>query len=380
MKTKKVGILTFHKSINYGSVLQCWALQKTIEKLGYKVEIIDYEPKIYKNLYGLFNNKWKHNLNVLPVVAFRFFQDKAFSNFRNKELNLSEYKYFYDSDYSRFNEYDAIVCGSDQIWNLNAVDCDDIFFLPFHIHGRKLAYAVSINNTNFSETRANEHLRDDIIDFNFISEREKSGAQKISSFIDNKKKIYSCLDPTLLHTRSDFEIITSKRFIKQPYIFLYNVWSGTDGFDSALKLSERLHLPIYTGFMGRTFSSVYRIEKMGIKVELLHTSPSDFLSLIKHADWVVTDSFHGTAFSLIFEKNFISINKLDQNGNPCNDERISNILQSIGLSDHFITVKEVNNFNFKNKIDYKAVTDKRMELANISIDMLCNAIEGRLDS
>lgn len=378
---KKIGILTFHKSINYGSVLQCWALKDLLASRGYSVEVIDYEPKAYNRLYGVYlKGKVKHNLNVAPVAKYIRRQQEGFAAFRNNTLNLSPEKYFYDSDLSLLDKYDVIVCGSDQIWNLAADDCDPIYFLPVKTRGRKVAYAISSNDTNYDEPEATDELRSWILDFDYLSEREETGAEKLEKFLGYKKRVDTNLDPTLLHVKADFDRIASSRIEKEPYIFLYNVWSGRDGFEAARRLSKRLHMPVYTGFMSRTFKGLIKAGVKGIRVEKNYTSPSDYLSLIKYADWVVTDSFHGTAFSLIFEKKFITVNSRNTDGSLKNDRRLLNILGEVGLADRYIPVSEVDRFDLIKDIDYGRVTSKRMEVANESIGRLINAIEGNLDS
>lgn len=377
----KVGILTFHKSINYGSVLQCWALRDILVKHGYDVEVIDYEPDSYYQQYGLYQKgRTKHNVNVYFASHWIKRQNNLFAEFRERTLNLSKEKYKSSSNFSSLNKYDVIICGSDQIWNLKALDCDPIYFLPFHTAGRKVAYAVSINDATYKEEKATDDLRKEILNFDYISEREKSGADKLENFIHHEKKVDTCLDPTLLHKKSDFDSIVSERVEKEPYIFLYNVWSGHDGFNAASRLSKRLNLPAYTGFMGRTLKSIVKVESRGIKVEKKYTSPSDYISLIKNAEWVVTDSFHGTAFSLIFEKQFISVNEVNPEGTKKNDERLTNILGQLGLLDRYITVDDVDSFNLNMPIDFRTVTAKRMKMADESIHKLISAIEGSLNS
>ena len=131
-KNLRIGILTFHKSINYGSVLQAYALSKTLKDAGYSVEIIDYEPQRYEEIYSLYlkNNSLHHVLsNVLKRFPYRVaYKNRvnAFKNFRQTYLPLSKEKYFFDSDLEVLNDrYDVLIVGSDQVWNVFAYDCDD---------------------------------------------------------------------------------------------------------------------------------------------------------------------------------------------------------------------------------------------------------------
>lgn len=376
----KIGVLTFHKSINYGSVLQTWALCKVLK--NYETYVIDYEPDKYKQLYGTFSlkNGFKYNLNrLLNILAIKN-QINKFAEFRDNHLNCTTKYSSANINEEILNSFDVVITGSDQIWNVHAEDADNIFFLPYPIKGKKIAYACSVNNTNFLEPRCNDKLKKFILDYDFISIREKSGASKVKSFIDDKKNIYTMLDPTLLNTKEVYEEITNDRIIKEPYIFLYNVWSGFTAIEAAKIISGITGLPVYTAMMDSRIKQILKIEKEGIKVETKHTSPEDFLSLIKYSDMVITESFHGTAFSLIFEKQFVCINSKNSYGKLKNDERIINILNIVDLEDRYISIEDIPNFDFTKSIDYQNVTKKRLEKAEYCKSILFDAIEGKVKS
>ena len=377
---KKIGILTFHKSINYGSVLQAWALCTALKE--YNISIINYEPDVYKQNYGLvsLDKGLKYNINrLLNYIAINR-QIHGFAEFRHKYLPLTQKCTSLDISENTFAKFDAIITGSDQIWNVHAEDADDAFFLPYNINAKKIAYACSINNTDFTEKRCDEKLKKWISDYDFISIREKSGADKVSHFLNGEKIIYTVLDPTLLNTKDAFDAITNNRIVKSPYIFLYNVWSGKEAVKAAKKISEITKLPVYTAMMDSRIKQILCAEKQGIRVETRFTSPKDFLSLIKYSELVVTDSFHGTAFSLIFEKKFVCINPTDKFGHLKNDERITNILDITNLKERYISMDDIDNFDFNKKIDYTTVTQKRMKEAERCKKLLIEAIEGRTNS
>lgn len=377
---KKVGILTFHKSINYGSVLQAWALSRVLH--NYDVSIINYEPIVYKKIYGVFSFSRgpKHNVNRLINYTAIKNQIRNFADFRQEYMTLTQKCTANDVSINSFKQYDAVITGSDQIWNVHAEDSDDVFFLPYKLNAKKIAYACSINTTDFTEKRCDENLKKYMLDYDFISIREQSGAKKVAKFLNNKKSIYTVLDPTLLNSKENFDTITNERIVNEPYIFLYNVWSGLVAVEAAEKISKLTGLPVYTALTDTRIKQIIRIEKAGIIIEKKHTSPQDFLSLIKYADLVITESFHGTAFSLIFEKNFVCINSKDNNGKLKNDERIINILGITGLMNRYISVDDIETFDFNENIDYKIVTSKRMKEAARSKELLIGAIEGTVKS
>lgn len=367
----KIGILTFYKSINYGSVLQAWALQHVLEQDGHDVEMIEYTPAAYNDLYGLFVvpsnwNSVKYDIKRLLLATTIKRQKTLFERFRNKYLNLSLQKYEENSSLTEMvQNYDCIVCGSDQIWNVRALDCDKVYFLPIKTSIGKIAYAVSVNDTDFTENICNEELRRWIDDFSAISAREKSGSLKIESFIQQSNRVQTVVDPTLLNSKEEYFKICSPRFITPRYIFLYNVWSNGDVVDAAICLSKKMNLPIYSALMKRDIKIIRKLRKKGIHVETKNTAPEDFVSMIRYADFVVTDSFHGTAFSLIFEKEFVSINERIEKKMK-NDERILSILQRIGLEDRYLTLEKLSEMEEIKNIDYKEANYKKKELCEES--------------
>ena len=375
---KNIGLLTFHKSINYGSVLQAWALTKTISK-KYNVEVIDYKPNQYEYLYNLYRswntiNNFKYNLKRIPLRKAIKNQSYLFKKFREEQLPLSQIEYNSANANKVADYYNAIVVGSDQVWNLRAKDCDSVFFLPFSFNGKKVSYACSINDTDYTEERCSDALKNQICNFDFISVREKSGSEKLQNYILNKKKVYTLLDPTLLCDKEEFESLLSDRIIKENYIFLYNVWTSEAGIQAAKYISEKFNMPVYTIMTASNIKEIKLLEKKGINVEKVKTSPSDFLNYFRYASYIVTESFHGTAFSLIFERPFVCVSK------RTNDERLVNILELVDLKDRYIKPNNLTEFDFTSQIDYVRVNEKRRSKANDCIEALYQAIEGEKKS
>lgn len=372
----KIGILTFHRSINYGSVLQAWALEQFLLDCGYNVEIINYKPKEYEAIYGLFDKGKskiivKENIKRLLYLDLFIYQMRTFQKFRNKYLKQSDKEYFYDSDFEKLGErYNCIICGSDQIWNVRARDCDPIYFLPTSHTYKKIAYAVSINSMDFTEQYDFEKIKQWIKDFDYISVRENSGADKLSHFLH--QKIQTAMDPTLLFDKKKYDCICSDRIIDSKYIFMYSVTYNDDVITKAVELGKKSGLPVYTISITRSASILLKLNRKGIKVLRWRSSPSDFLSCIKYADFVVTDSFHGTAFSVNYEKNFIAVNDRTSQG-YVNDERIVSLLNMLGLEKRYISggdeLKNVRN------IDYLQVSPQKDKMINESKNKLCQILE-----
>ena len=265
---EKIGILTFHKSINYGSVLQSWALSRVISK-RFVVEIIDYEPQNYEFLYANYRqwNSWnniKYNLKRMPLSSALNNQQQLFKKFRDKQLPLSRKKYNYNNGCDIKEEYKGIVVGSDQVWNIRAKDCDPIFFLPFNYSGKKVSYACSINDTDYTEKNLPSNLASEICDFDFISIREESGKNKLEQFIAKQKKVYTLLDPTLLCNSSEYDSLLNDRIVDGKYIFLYNVWTSEAGIQAAKFLSEKLNMPVYTIMTASNVKEINLLKKSGV--------------------------------------------------------------------------------------------------------------------
>ncbi|HJH90308.1 MAG TPA: polysaccharide pyruvyl transferase family protein [Fusicatenibacter saccharivorans] len=375
---EKIGILTFHKSINYGSVLQSWALSRVISK-RFVVEIIDYEPQNYEFLYANYRpwkswNNIKYNLKRMPLSSALNNQQQLFKKFRDKQLPLSRKKYNYNNGCDIKEEYKGIVVGSDQVWNIRAKDCDPIFFLPFNYSGNKVSYACSINDTDYTEKNLPSNLASEICDFDFISIREESGKNKLEQFIAKQKKVYTLLDPTLLCNSSEYDSLLNDRIVDGKYIFLYNVWTSEAGIQAAKFLSKKLNMPVYTIMTASNVKEINLLKKSGILVDTVRTSPSDFLNFFKYASYIVTESFHGTAFSLIFEKPFVCVS------NRTNDERLNNILTLVGLKDRYMKLGELQTFDLKQEIDYEIVTEKKEKRAEECIELLYKAIGGEAKS
>lgn len=384
-KVIKIGIITFHKPINYGSILQAWALQKVFQNNGYYSEIIDYEPQELKHLYET-SIKDARGFKRIVKRMFLFrrtvdLQRKRFDDFKKNNLSISESQFYYDSDFSGIsNAYDILVSGSDQVWNTNIMDCDPVFFLPFPFAGKKIAYACSVNEGCANDRFKEDWLRKWLNQYSFISIRETSGVDKVDSFLKNTKKIYNTLDPTLLLDEHTYRSLMGDRIVDEKYIFLYNMWTKTEGLKAAKLISKKLGLPVYTLTNQMDLIRISKYIINGIKVDLTHIGPKDFLNFIYHAKFVLTDSFHGTAFSIIFNKQFLSLNSHVDKVTYKNDERLISILSHESLKERFIKIEDIYGFDLSKQIDYKKVNQYIDSVKIQSLEWLIGAIEGKIQS
>ena len=178
----------------------------------------------------------------------------------------------------------------------------------------------------------------------------------------------------LLQTKEVFAAIASKRIVEKPYIFMYCANYQESTIRTAQKVSKLLEKPVYTVLVCRSATQIAKLKESGIRIIRDKNRPEDFLSFVMNSDLVLSDSFHGTAFSIIFEKKFFSVNDYI-NGEYVDDERIRNILGELGIPERYIKEEDIQNLDFQKEIDYTVVTGKRLELAENAIKDITKAIE-----
>jgi hypothetical protein len=366
---KKVGILTMHRVLNYGSALQAYTTQEAIKRLGFEVEIIDYHfPNNYHRRYV----KKSRIKKVLSFVLhlFRGFPLKRkavfFDAFYDKYFKLSAPFLSPDELKENFPVYDIYVAGSDQIWNFRNTFDDYSFLLPF-VPGdkRKISYASSFANIEIPDiykTNYSSYLAE----FSFISVREYNSQRLIRSLIDRHAEI--CLDPTLLLQRRDYETIASNSTVKidQAYILVYVLQYAYNPYPFVTEFIKKLYKQTGMHIVLLDFSSK---QFLGVRdVTNLHDAvgPSEFLWLFLNASLVVTTSFHGTAFAINFERPFFAI--IDDKSKA--DDRIFNLLTLCNCTDRAVQKNSNLNAEFDIQMDFEPVTKELAKVRHHSVSFL----------
>ena len=316
----RIGIITFHFVLNYGGVLQAYALSKCLKKMGHDAYFIDYQPDYHVKRY-----QWKwdycglHPTNIIFAVL-----RKRFNDFTSKHLKLTSRLYNSLEDLQAGPpEAEAYICGSDQIWNAEITNFDPAYFLCFAPENiKKISYAASFGKTNFTEMQQRK-LREYIEVIQSLSVREQNGVNFISDFTD--RKAACVLDPTLLIT--DYDEVTSQNCIKDEYILVVNLLNNPLINQTADFISKQLCLK-------KVVLNKYSLKDLAWDEKRLYPSPDGYLGLIKNAKFVVTNSFHGTVFSIVFKKKFI-VTALSGHSSQKNS-RMTELLNKIGLSRFFI--------------------------------------------
>lgn len=324
---KNIGILTFHDTLNYGATLQCYALQKTIEEMGASVEIIDYKCPRFEKEYSPFyvsQKKVKKIAYMLCAIKMNCKKQKKKRVFHQKYLKLSQ-KYFKETIAESNKNYEMFIVGSDQVWNWKLTDFDKTYFLDFVDEGRrKISYAASFG-LNDIDVEYQDIYRKLLQGYDKISVREKRGMVLLRQLGISDSELVS--DPVLLLNRTCWEEIATVPKMND-YILLYTI-NNTDAYEYAKKLSQRtnkkliyLSAPLKAPFYGK------KIREIG---------PDEFVGWFLNAAYIVTDSFHGTVFSVLFQKQFVSFQK-DKNRGV--NSRIKSMLEILALEKRAVENKE----------------------------------------
>lgn len=331
---RKIGIITFHNTYNYGACLQAYALQNYLSSRGHDVEIIDYDSNITKH-YNLILPKFRKNLlllmqqlcgNVKHYKSRKYNADN-FKAFTKKYLKLSNkhYKNIRRLKKDTLN-YDTLICGSDQVWNGDLVGkCDEGYLLNFGPDFvMRISYAASIGLDAIPQKYIPK-FKKYLTRFDAISVREHDAVLQIKEL--SSKEVSVVLDPVFLISKEEwiqnFDLVDNSH---SPYIFVYSV-TINPFLDECVK-----QLVNQTGLKVVCFNSENQYPE--ILKSIRSCRPDEFVNYIYHAEYVISNSFHAAALSIIFEKKFFVIPHATLNS------RIKNLLTIVGLEERQISKHE----------------------------------------
>lgn len=342
---QKIGLLSYQFWYNYGTCLQAYALWKTIQKLGFDSEYIDFGwqyPQYPEN---------KSILTLLKKILKKLLLKNdteskiLFDRFRKEYIKESE-----PVDIKKLSDIEAdyrtFIVGSDQTWNPDCVE--ELYFKVFLLsfvkdNRKKCAYAPSIGR-NFIDEHCKELYKKYLSDFHFISCRETSGCKILSEVLE--KNISQVLDPTLLLTSADWNSVAHSPTADKDYILCYILGEKKSICDFAKKiaLSQGKQLYILAGN--------FKICRQYKKYVLSGVGPSEFVGLIKHCSCLITDSFHGTIFSINFNKDFYAFYKRVGGASESDNSRMLDTLRQFGLEKR---LRQDNDQELGTRIDYSCV-------------------------
>ena len=319
---KKIGVITFHDYDNYGAILQSYALQKCLIDQGNDAEIIDYSCPFIKHPFGL-NSLRTRGLAVYLYTAIGHIcylpRRKKCNDFR-KQIRYSRPVAEADLP-SVGKEYDCYISGSDQIWDYKLTNFDKTYFLPFVDGGKKkYSYAASLGE-HLPPPEYEAEYKKLLSDYDCILSREDYGAEAIRCLIGEKPAVVC--DPTLLLSGEEWAGFCKTPSGKGKYILVYQLGLSKKMVRAAKKIAKETGCRIeYVPF------PLVGAVKCHIN---LSAGPAEWMGLIKNAEYVLTDSFHGVIFALLFNRPFFMISK----GQHVN-RRAEELLNKIGLSERII--------------------------------------------
>ena len=343
----KVGILTILNVNNYGAELQCCALYRKLQQLGYDAEVINFLFGIHPE--HVFDGEKRTvpiplkqliKVKLLPVVQNMFcmfhqknkrLRNKRFDEFHAKYNHLTSTVYpSVKSLYEAKFNYDVLCIGSDQVWNYMKGYSLEPFFACFDKNNtKKITYASSIGLSSLS-VEAEQVFKKELASFAYISVREQQASEILEKLLN--RKIDVVLDPTLILNKQEWiEVAKYDMCPKEKYLLVYIVTIKPCDYVLTLArhIAKQRNLKIV-----RICRDAYPEHSGSDVEEILTAGPSDFVGLFSKAEFVVTNSFHGTVFSINFSKPFYSVIKSHHSTNS----RLTSILKKLGLEDRIVPV------------------------------------------
>ncbi|MGN0505284.1 MAG: polysaccharide pyruvyl transferase family protein [Lachnospiraceae bacterium] len=311
-----IGVLTLHNATNYGAVLQTYALQHKLDELGIENEVIWYEcPKITEQ--HRIRKKWWNPLGY----EIKKRTQKKFQSFFSNNIRHSDRI----QGLQPFTGYDAYLVGSDQVWNMHLTGNDVTFFFEKMPPGvPKYSYAASMGNYRFTDDELQKRCFSCLEEFAGISVREQSLAEYLNDEMVHKaeRNIEVHPDPVLLLEREEWEK-KAKHTQKGNYVLLYMIKRDYKLIQRAQSISKKMGIPVI--WISDSLRHYRYIKNRRC------CSPEEFLGLFADSTYIVTNSFHGTAFSLLFQKPFVTV--AFQEGKRV--ERIADLLDTVDLMSRY---------------------------------------------
>lgn len=324
-----VGILTFHNATNYGAILQTYALQKALIKEGINAEIIDYRCPAITAAH-------KIRMKGLNFVGFLIKKKtkKSFERFYENEIRHSKPI----ADIGSLYEYESIIVGSDQVWNMSLTENDYSFFLE-NAKVKKYSYAASIGDYSFTKKDIKERIKAALGKFEKISVREITTADYLKETLEGcSEKISVHPDPVLLLSKEEWMDVCDYK-PRKDYILVYILGpKRKELIDKAREIAREQNLPvIWVSDSLRKYKGVRNIRNV---------SPEKFVGLLAQSSYIVTNSFHGTVFGVLFQK---KMSVLGWNG-----RRMEDLLDFVGIKNE----KENGFINIDERTDWAKVKEQ----------------------
>jgi hypothetical protein len=340
----KIGVVTTQYASNYGALLQTYALQKYLnEQLKQNSEVLAYYPAHFKDYWKILPKVYSVKTFVLCALRClmprRVFKQKKryeqMLSFVQKSIPCSKPYYSKEEIEAEKCPYDVLICGSDQIWNVSRHNkLQEVWFLDLSGNGWekpiRVAYAPSVAS-EIPESLKPE-VADKLSSFSAVSVRESSDIKQIESLYN--KRVYHVCDPVLLSSEAQWRNMAIKPKISGQYILCYFLNPSKEDRNVVEEVKKKTELPV-------VLIDINDINKIPTDVDVLDASPEEFVGWFDNASYVITNSFHGTAFSVLFKKNFLVLKKNKANS------RMDSLLNRIGLSSRMVSLAQVKQMTRK---------------------------------
>lgn len=382
---KKIGLCACYDTKNYGSMLQTLATCRQLEELGYDYEIIRYTRKATPDLI-------LRSLKRIPEKLYarkeKAKQAQKIAKYPDIKAGIKKRNYFFEkfmnetftkmsSAYDTFDQltngaqkYDAVLVGSDQLWRPEGYSTGfyNLLFVPDNI--TKISYATSFGVAKIPKNKQ-KIAKQFLNRIEHISVRELRASEMIKELTG--RDVPTVVDPTLLFTGEKWsKIISPKKVVKDKYIFCYLLGSNPQHRRWVENLKK------YTGYNIVTIPFLDEFVESDITfgdIQLFDVGPAEFINLIRNADYVCTDSFHGTVFSILNHKKFVTFNRFSEESKNSRNSRIESLLVQTGLESRRVTNNNTDIYSvIENRILYDSVEEKLDHMREKSVLYLLESL------
>lgn len=374
---KKVRIVTYIRAYNYGAVLQCYALSKCLNDMGANCDVLDYYPEVFRDTYKmkahptLRHPRVGYLLKRISILKTLIIRNNNFKKFISKNIPLSKKQYISIEQLKNYqSDVDCYIAGSDQVWSHVWSKFDPVFFLDFPdaIRKKRYSYAASFGFVSFPEEFRSDFFRR-LKGYSQYSVREYSALSLVEEATGIEARV-DC-DPTLLLKTEIWESMVGDRLIPEKYILLYYT-SKSDLLHKKAEMLRRV-----TGYKVIALPCLMDLSVLSGKYEksygngtLASASPEDFLNLFKYAEYVLTNTFHGTIFSIIFHKKFVT-QMIGHDGKL--NYRVQDLFSMLGIVDRTLE----NDFeNIDSELSWGIIDSNINDVRKSSVEYLYRIIHG----
>ena len=345
---KKVGIITIVNVNNYGAELQAFATFRKLQLMGYNAEIINY---LYYKDWRYIDSKMSRSFNSMSIkgkiIYFAKYRVASFvlnkilplickdvkqriANFNSFHQHNTRFSKLYKSMKDLYTDtpiYDVYMVGSDQVWNPNASSSIEPYFLTFAPHSAlTVSYASSFGVSKIENNSIANRIKLGLSSIKTISVRESSGVNLVKELTGRTAQLVC--DPTLLLNKSEWTMFVKPvSNMPQRYVLIYQLSESDAIVKLATRIGKQEQIPVY-----RICKRAFKVKKDKGVVNILNAGPSEFLSLITNASFIITNSFHGTAFSINFDVPFYTVVSAKKK----NNNRMESLLDYVGLGKRIV--------------------------------------------